>query len=157
MSGTFGLVEMAVRLTLAVAFGGVLGWEREDQRKPAGLRTHMLVALGASSVTMAALYLTQPGVLQGETLRLDPTRVIEGVIGGIGFLGAGSIIRSRGSVEGITTAASIWVAGALGVATGLGLHILALMTVVFSLIILRLIGIVERRYTKKGKSTERAR
>lgn len=151
MSGPFGLLEIALKLTLAVLFGGILGWEREEQRKPAGLRTHMLVALGASSVTIAALYLAHPGVLQGDILQLDPTRVIEGVIGGIGFLGAGSIIRSRGSVEGITTAASIWVAGALGVAAGLGLYMLALLTVIFSLVILRLIGMLERRYTKKHR------
>src|SRR5690606_19676394 len=129
--------------------GGILGWEREEQRKPAGLRTHMMVALGAASVTMAALYLTHPGVLQGDIFRIDPTRVIEGVIGGIGFLGAGSIIQSRGSVEGITTAASIWVAGSLGVAAGLGLYVLALLTVIFALVILRLIGMLEKRYTKK--------
>lgn len=155
MGGTLEFLEMALRLSLAVLFGGILGWEREEQRKPAGLRTHMLVALGASSVTLAALYLAQPGFLEGDDLQLDPTRVIEGVIGGIGFLGAGSIIRSRGSVEGITTAASIWVAGALGVASGLGMHTLAIMTVALAFIILRLIGIAEKRYTKKGVNRAR--
>ncbi len=131
------LTEVALRLLVAVAIGALIGWDREQADKPAGLRTHMLVALGAASFTLL-------GFEVGDHLapntgdRFDPTRVLQGVIGGIGFLGAGAIIQNRGQVTGITTAASVWVAGALGSAAGVGAYVLAVFTALFAFAILRL-------------------
>ena len=132
------LTEVALRLLVAVAIGGLIGWERELADKPAGLRTHMLVALGSASFTLL-------GFEVGDHLAprtgdgFDPTRVLQGVIGGIGFLGAGAIIQNRGHVSGITTAASVWVAGALGSAAGVGAYVLAVFTALLAFAILRLV------------------
>lgn len=151
-------LDMTLRLGAAVVAAAALGLERERQHKPAGLRTHMLVSLGAAASTLVALALIRPGQFENELLRVDPIRVVEGVIGGIGFLGAGSIIRSQGSVGGLTTAASIWVAGAIGLTCGAGQFRLAFLTVLFAFIILRFIAVVERKIIRDGegkRETER--
>lgn len=106
----------------------------------------MMVSLGAASVTLSVFHLMILAGGDEQTTRMDPVRVIEGVVGGIGFLGAGTIIRSRGSVEGITTAASIWVAGAVGLACGVGSYYVTFVTVFFALLILWAVGILERRW-----------
>jgi len=137
--------EIVLRPAVAVIGAGVLGWEREVHNKPAGLRTQMLVALGASIFTLATLEFYRAISLAAETIRIDPLRVVEGVVGGIGFLGAGCIIQARGSVEGITTAATIWVVGALGVCCGLGYYALAATTVLLALVVLSVLGFVEKR------------
>src|SRR6188768_4572854 len=139
------LTEVALRLLVAVAIGGLIGWERERADKPAGLRTHMLVALGSASFTLLGFEVgdhLSPRTGDG----FDPTRVLQGVIGGIGFLGAGAIIQNRGQVSGITTAASVWVAGALGAATGVGAYVLALATTVMTLFILTSAGWLEKKW-----------
>lgn len=133
------LPEVSLRLVVAVLIGGVIGWDRQRNDKPAGLRTHMLVALGSASFTLLGFEVgahLSPRTGEG----FDPTRVLQGVIGGIGFLGAGAIIQNRGQVSGITTAASVWVAGALGSAAGLGAYVLAFATVILAFVILRLVA-----------------
>lgn len=145
------VTEVAIRLVVAVLVGGAIGWNRERLDKPAGLRTHMLVSLGSASFTLLGFEVgahLSPRTGDG----FDPTRVLQGVIGGIGFLGAGSIIQNRGQVSGITTAASVWVAGALGAATGVGAYVLALATTVMSLLILTSAGWVEKRSSKNDKA-----
>jgi putative Mg2+ transporter-C (MgtC) family protein len=137
------IAEVVLRLFVAVLVGGLLGWDRQRQDKPAGLRTHMLVALGSASFTLLGFEVgahLSPRTGDG----FDPTRVLQGVIGGIGFLGAGAIIQDRGQVSGITTAASVWVAGALGAAAGVGAHVLAVITALFALAILMAVGRFER-------------
>lgn len=127
--------EVTVRLLVAIAIGGLIGWDRQRSDKPAGLRTHMLVALGSASFTLLGFEVgahLSPRTGEG----FDPTRVLQGVIGGIGFLGAGSIIQNRGQVSGITTAASVWVSGALGAAAGVGAFVLAGITTLMALLIL---------------------
>lgn len=109
------LVADLERLGMAMALGACIGWEREWRRKPAGLRTHVLVALGAAGFVLTAIRLAEAQDGGSDALQVDVAKVIEGVAGGIGFLGAGTIIQSRGSVEGLTTAATIWLAGAVGV------------------------------------------
>lgn len=135
-------LDILVRMAAAVACGAIVGFEREFQSKPAGLRTHMMVALGAASFTLVTLQIFDSTVKTVQTPRLgtDPLRVVSGVIGGIGFLGAGTIIQSRTSVQGITTAATIWVTGSVGIACGIGYYIVALFTVAFSLLILLGVG-----------------
>lgn len=121
---------VAVRLLLAAVLGGILGFERERKARSAGVRTHMLVAVGA------ALFVIGP--MQSGMPIEDMSRVLQGVVQGIGFLGAGAIIvrRSQHQVEGLTTAASIWVTAGIGVVVGLGLEVTAVMSAVIVLIIL---------------------
>jgi putative Mg2+ transporter-C (MgtC) family protein len=140
-----GILELIARPAVAVLGGGMLGWQRERHNKPAGLRTQMMVALGASMFTLATLEFYRSISLAAGTARIDPLRVVEGVIGGIGFLGAGCIIQSRGSVEGITTAATIWVVGAFGVCCGLGYYGFAATTVALALVVLSVFGVLEKQ------------
>jgi putative Mg2+ transporter-C (MgtC) family protein len=128
-----------------VAGAAALGWQRELHGKPAGLRTQMMVGLGAAMFTLVTLKFYQTVGGDGDPGRIDPLRVIQGVVGGIGFLGAGTIIEARGSVRGITTAATIWVVGGFGIACGLGYYFLAGTGVFFSLLILSGVGILEKR------------
>jgi putative Mg2+ transporter-C (MgtC) family protein len=132
------IVRIVVRLLVAVALGGVIGYERESIGAPAGLRTHMLVSLGA------ALFVLIP--LQAGMRFEDLSRVLQGITAGIGFLGAGAILKQtdRNDVRGLTTAASIWLTAALGVAAGMGREATALLSTVFALVILAIL----RRWSK---------
>ncbi|MBI2849435.1 MAG: MgtC/SapB family protein [Chloroflexi bacterium] len=111
--------EMALRILLAAALGAIIGWQREKAHKPAGLRTHMLIAIGAALFTVVSTNGFPGGV---------PSQVAAGVVTGIGFLGAGAIMHRGRSVEGLTTAASIWSVAAIGLAAGAGMYILAVLT-----------------------------
>jgi putative Mg2+ transporter-C (MgtC) family protein len=116
---TLSAVELILRVLLATGLGAAIGLEREISDQPAGLRTHILVSLGAALFTMAGAY----GLLDfqtGNIARIDPTRVAAQVVTGIGFLGAGAIIQRGLNVRGLTTAASLWVTAAIGTAVGLG-------------------------------------
>ncbi len=134
------------RLLLAALCGAAVGWEREWHKKSAGLRTHMLVALGAASFTLGAVRFVENPPDGADSLDLDPTRVVQGIVGGIGFLGAGAIMQSRGSVEGLTTAAGIWVMGAIGVACGLGYYAIALETTVLTVFIVAGLGYFSNKF-----------
>jgi len=132
--------EAVLRILAAAGLGAVLGWERETAEKPAGLRTHMMVAMGAAAFTLTSLFLfEQVAAANPKETNLDPIRVVEGVVGGIGFLGAGAIIQSRGSVEGLTTAATIWVTGGIGAACAIGSIPIAATIVVAGVFILRVV------------------
>ena len=124
---------LAGRLALATALGAALGANREISMRPAGLRTHALVSLGAALVTTVGLQLAQSGADAAA-----PSRIIQGLVAGIGFIGGGAILHGRGerSVHGLTTAASIWIASGTGVAVGVGLWRAALTAVILSLIVL---------------------
>lgn len=153
-------LEILVRLGAAAILGGVLGLERERQQKPAGLRTHMMVALGAACFSLAALGMER-AARDGWTGEIrvvtDPTRVVQGIVGGIGFLGAGAILRDHGQVEGLTTAGSIWLVGAVGIAAGAGNYVLAALASILALVILWLIGHAEHRWAERRAQTERQR
>ncbi|CAM3312899.1 MgtC/SapB family protein [Cupriavidus taiwanensis] len=125
--------RILVRLTMAVLLGGVIGYERESSGKAAGLRTHMLVALGS------ALFVLVP--LQAGVPLADMSRVLQGLIAGIGFLGAGAILKQNDEahIKGLTTAASIWMVAAIGVAAGLGRDTTAVIATVFTLVILQIL------------------
>ncbi len=124
------LTRITLRLLVAAVLGGLLGFERERQGKSAGVRTHMLVALGA------ALFVLVPQ--QSGATDADLSRVVQGLIAGVGFLGAGAIIMGTREVEtrGLTTAASIWVTAAIGVAVGIGRESTAVLSTIIALIIL---------------------
>lgn len=146
MDVTCSAGEIALRLGLAIVFGGLLGFEREYHGKAAGLRTHMMVALGAATFTLLSLEVYAQVSVAGadSAARVDPMRLIEGIIGGIGFLGAGAIIQGRGSVAGLTTAGSLWLVGSVGVAIGGGFYVIAALAVVAGLVVLAGVGLVER-------------
>jgi putative Mg2+ transporter-C (MgtC) family protein len=122
-------LEMALRLVLAAALGAIIGYQRERAGKPAGLRTHMLISIGSALFTVASA--------SGFTGAVDPTRIAAGIVTGIGFLGAGAILhREGGIVAGLTTAATIWVSAAIGLAAGAGLYLISAVTTGLVLIVL---------------------
>ena len=127
------VTRIVLRLVIAALLGGILGYEREMQGKAAGVRTHMLVALGA------ALFVLVPQ--QAGVSGADMTRVIQGVVAGIGFLGAGAIIKggAEESVKGLTTAAGIWLTAAIGIACGLGREATAVLSALLAFAILALV------------------
>lgn len=137
---SLSLLDAIGRLLVAFVLGGALGYNRERLGKPAGLRTHIMVTLGSCAFLILGVELL---AAYTQSTQLDPTRVLQGVVGGIGFLGAGSIIQSKGTVEGVTTAATVWVAGAVGAGCGLGHYELAAMLVCFSLVALWVLGLIE--------------
>src|SRR5689334_14489085 len=132
------------RMLLSTVLGAAIGWERFVDRKSAGLRTHTLVCLGATSFIVAGeRYLEGHGYTG-----VDPTRIVQGVITGIGFLGAGTIIQSGGSVHGLTTAATIWLAAAIGMAAGTGDAGLAVFLTALGLVVLRGFRWIERLWVR---------
>jgi putative Mg2+ transporter-C (MgtC) family protein len=138
------LEDIAIRLLAATVLGLLVGIDREWRSKPAGMRTHALVALGSASFVILALELVAGPLRHAEDVALDPTRVIEGIIGGIGFLGAGSIIQGRDGVKGLTTGASIWTVGAIGVACASGFVIVGAIVAGFTLVVLVGLGEAQR-------------
>lgn len=133
--------QLLGKMVLAMVLGGVLGYERETADKPAGLRTHMLVAGASALLTgLGEVLVPQLGIAE-SLIRADPIRMIEAVITGITFLGTGTIIRQRGKnqVEGLTTAASLLMAGALGIGVALNQFLLAIGAAVIVLLILRVV------------------
>ncbi len=110
--------EIALRLFLACVFGGIVGFEREKNDSPAGFRTHILVSLGSALIMILSMY----GFNDFASVNKDPARLAAQVVSGIGFLGAGTILRDRTSVKGLTTAASLWVVAAIGLAAGAGFY-----------------------------------
>ena len=134
-----GIVRIVVRLLVAVVLGGVLGWERESVGAPAGLRTHMLVSLGS------ALFVLIP--LQAGMRLDDLSRVLQGITAGIGFLGAGAILKQhdRKDIHGLTTAASVWTTAAIGVAAGMGRESSAIVSAVFAFVILSILRRVSKQ------------
>lgn len=129
--------RIVLRLSMAIILGAAIGYERELRGKPAGLRTHMLVSLGA------AIFILVP--LQSNMPLADASRVLQGIIAGIGFLGAGAIIKlsDHREIKGLTTAASIWVAAAIGIAAGMGMEATAVVSTVAALFILVVVGRLE--------------
>lgn len=137
---SIGPLDAAGRFLVAFILGGAVGWNRERLGKPAGLRTHIMVTLGSCCFLILGSEIFSSNSPEAE---FDPTRVLQGVVGGIGFLGAGSIIHSRGTVEGVTTAAAVWVSGAIGASCGLGLYVLAATLVGFCFVTLSVLGRLE--------------
>jgi putative Mg2+ transporter-C (MgtC) family protein len=129
-----------VRLLTAVVLGGLVGIERQTRGRAAGLRTNILVCLGSAAIIVAFQKLSLELNIGAESvIRMDPARVAAGVITGIGFLGAGTIVKSRDFVRGLTTAASIWVVSAIGVTIGLGEYVIASVLTLLALVTLYLL------------------
>ena len=147
--------EVAARFGLAIVLGGIIGWEREYKDRPAGLRTHWLVSLGSAALSIVAVTLLAALPWDPDAPRVDPLRIVEAIIGGVGFLGAGAIIQSRGEVQGLTTAASVWVVAAIGICCGLGMYLIATTLAVMGLITLTVVryGVKKAGY-KDGDEDE---
>ena len=142
--------HVVVRLLLAVLLGAAIGYERERHRRAAGLRTHMLIALGVALAVVAAEQSSMPIA--------DTSRVLQGILAGIGFLGAGAILKQgepEHHVRGLTTAASVWATAAIAIAAGLGRATTAIFATIIALIILSLLGRFERRMRLKPSDDER--
>jgi putative Mg2+ transporter-C (MgtC) family protein len=142
------ITRIILRLLVAAVLGGLLGYEREQQGKSAGVRTHMLVAIGA------ALFVLIPQQAGASTA--DLTRVLQGLIAGVGFLGAGAIIMGTKQVEtrGLTTAASIWVTAAIGMAAGMGRESTAILSTLVALFVLSVVPWIYRAKRAKREKKE---
>ncbi len=140
------LVDLVARIVLATLVGGAIGLERELRDHNAGFRTHILVCIGSAAFTLISAYGFE-GIhsATGPGIAVDPSRVAAQIVTGIGFLGAGAIIREGPNVRGLTTAASLWAVSALGMAIGLGLYAVTLVTAAAVLISLSLLRVIERR------------
>lgn len=142
--------EMVLRLVIAAFLGGLIGFERERLSWAAGLRTHMLVCLGASLIMLVSQYAFHEVVHVG-LVNLDPSRVAAQVVSGIGFLGAGTILFQKNVIRGLTTAASLWAVAAVGLAVGGGLYLEAFCTTFLILIILAGLKPIERKFMRKNQ------
>lgn len=140
---------IVARLLLAALFGGAIGFEREWRNRPAGLRTHILVCVAAATFAILTMEIMHAPMFDKETARFDPIRVVEAVTAGVAFLAAGVVIFTKGEVHGLTTGAGMWLAGAIGVACGLGLWQVALLATVLALIVLGLLHVFEEKLDMK--------
>jgi len=143
--------EVIIRIFLSIILSGLIGLERKMYNKPAGLRTNIMVGLGATVLMILGLYILSN---YNEAGNVDISRIVGQVVTGIGFLGAGAIIQARGSVHGLTTAASIWVVAAIGMAVGLGYYFMAVSATLASLIILVIVGRIEYRFERHNNEKE---
>jgi putative Mg2+ transporter-C (MgtC) family protein len=150
--------QILIKLALAMLLGGVMGFEREIADKPAGLRTHMLVAGAAAFLVALSEFSLEyfRADLGASLIRSDPIRILEAVIAGVSFLGAGTIIRrtGEGHVEGLTTAASMLFVTAVGVSVALDQYIMAVGATVFALVILRGVGLLDMWIAKLRREPE---
>jgi putative Mg2+ transporter-C (MgtC) family protein len=138
-------ILIAIKLLVAVACGGAIGFERELSHKPAGLRTNVLVCVGAT------LFMIVSRHIGGGAPYTDPARLVAQVVTAIGFIGAGVILQSRGSISGLTTAATILLVGAVGVTIGEGMFTVAAMTTVLIMVVLVLLRKVERAFVRHSR------
>jgi putative Mg2+ transporter-C (MgtC) family protein len=144
-----GIPTIAARMLLAAFLGLVIGLDREYLQRPAGLRTHTLVALAAATFTIITFELMARFSHEGD-IQSDPIRVIEAVTAGVAFLAAGSIIQARGQVHGLTTGAGLWLAGAIGTAAGIGAFAIAILATVLGFIVLALMRTFTEKIARNG-------
>jgi putative Mg2+ transporter-C (MgtC) family protein len=150
-------LELVLRLALSALLGAVIGAEREWRDRTAGLRTHMLVCVGSAVFTIVSAYAFQDWYTsvpldRRSTVVSDPTRIAAQIVSGIGFLGAGAIFRSDDGVRGLTTAASLWMMAAIGMATGAGYYELAVASTVLMLLVLVALRQVSRRIKHRNRT-----
>ncbi len=136
---------IVARLLLATLFGAAIGFEREWRNRPAGLRTHMLVCVAAATFAILTIEIMHAPMFGREESRFDPLRVVEAVTAGVAFLAAGVVIFTKGQVHGLTTGAGMWLAGAIGVASGLGLWQIAAFATFMALVVLGLLHALEKK------------
>lgn len=140
-------VFMMLRILLAAFLGGLIGLERSAGDRPAGLRTHVLVATGSALLMVVSIYGDD-----GYTVSRDPSRIASQVVSGIGFLGAGTILHEGLTVKGLTTAASLWIVSAIGLAAGCGMVAIAIFATLVTLVTLMSIRGLERKVLPEGRT-----
>lgn len=126
--------ELLCRIIIAGLCGGIIGYERKNRNKEAGIRTHMIVALGAALIMIVSKYGFED-ILGKQGIALDPSRIAAQIVTGVGFLGAGMIFMRKNTISGLTTAAGIWATSAIGMSIGSGLYILGILTTVLIVVI----------------------
>ncbi|WP_422001700.1 MgtC/SapB family protein [Reyranella sp.] len=136
---------IATRLLFAALLGAAIGFEREWRNRPAGLRTHVLVCVAAATFAVLAIEIVHAPVFDREGIRTDPLRLVEAVTAGVAFLAAGTIVLTRGQVHGLTTGAGMWLAGAVGLACGLGLWQIAAFCTGLVVAVLSLLQVLTRK------------
>ena len=142
---TVDVYEMALRLLVALVAGALIGYERSYHGRPAGFRTHALVCMASSLLMLVTVYEAHWVRVSADMVRIDPTRMAQGIMTGIGFLGAGAIIKDGLSVRGLTTAASIWITAAIGILAGVGFYFPLVVAVVLTLGVLSVFRWIEVR------------
>lgn len=140
-------IDILIRLSLSMLLGGFIGWERESKNHAAGFRTHILVCVGSTLIMLLSMYGFEAFVYE-MNVRMDPARLAAQVISGIGFLGAGVILRDGLTIKGLTTAASVWVIAAIGLAIGAGFYFAAIVSTVVVIISLWILNVLEKKWTK---------
>ncbi|MDP2683846.1 MAG: MgtC/SapB family protein [bacterium] len=136
-------IDVIIRLGLSILLCGMIGLERKLYKKPAGFRTNVLVGMGSTLLMIIALNIL---IEFNDANTVDITRLAGQIVTGIGFLGAGAIIQGRGSVHGMTTAATIWVVAAIGIAVGLGFYLESIIATILTLAVLVILGRIEHRF-----------
>lgn len=131
------------RLFLAAVLGALVGAEREWRDHPAGLRTHILICLATAAIAILAVEITHLDDFGGQEIRIDPLRLVEATTAGVAFLAAGLIFFAKGEVHGLTTGAGMWLAGAIGLAVGLGFWQIAVLATILAIVVLGLLQIVQ--------------
>ncbi|MEZ4522150.1 MAG: MgtC/SapB family protein [Thermomicrobiales bacterium] len=137
-------VEGLLRIGLAAIFGAAIGFDREAHSGSAGLRTHVLVALGAATFTVLGIQVVEARIFEAEPVQVDPTRILGSIISGIGFLGGAIVFRDDERARNVTTAAGIWTVTGVGIAVGLGSYLLAAGATVLILTVLYLLKVAQR-------------
>jgi putative Mg2+ transporter-C (MgtC) family protein len=144
-----GFPVIAARLLLASLFGAAIGFEREWRNRPAGLRTHILVCVAAATFGIITIEIVHAPMFSAasvkDAVKVDPIRVVEAVTAGVAFLAAGVVIFTRGQVQGLTTGAGMWLAGAIGVSCGFGYWQIALFATLIALVVLSLLQVLENK------------
>jgi len=154
---SLGWDDNLARLSLAAVLGGAIGFERELRDREAGLRTHLLVCLGSALFTIVSAYGFREFLTSGDqVVRADPTRIAAQIVTGIGFLGAGAIIRQGLTVRGLTTAATLWVSAAIGIAAGAGYYSGAVLGTVVTIVALWPLRIASYRVFERLRPEERS-
>jgi len=147
------LVNILARLLAALLAGGLIGFERAFNGRPAGLRTHALVCMASSLLMLLTVYQWDLlSTVDMTTVRVDPTRMAQGVMTGIGFLGAGVIMQEKFTIRGLTTAASIWITASIGIILGMGFYKAGVAATVLTLIVLSFFGWLEKRMPSRQYS-----
>ncbi len=154
-------IEILTRLIIAVFIGGIIGFEREYKNRPAGLRTHMLVCVGSCVISIIQMLMIEEATnmvltnpVLSSSIKVDIGRMAAGVISGMGFIGAGTIIHHKGSISGLTTAATLWIVSCLGIAIGMGYYFLSISTTVIILLVVVLIKKFEKKHFDKSEEDD---
>lgn len=142
---------IVARMLMAALFGAAIGFERQWRNRPAGLRTHILVCVAAAIYALLVIEIMHAPVFERAEARFDPLRVVEATTAGVAFLAAGVVIFTRGEVHGLTTGAGLWLAGAIGLAAGLGLWQVALFATILALVVLGLLHALELKLDLNGR------